>query len=565
MTEKRDGPRAALYCRVSTDEQALSLDGQLRELKEHARAAGLEVVAEVLDRGEKRRTLERPGVERVMDLAEAGQVSEVWAWAWDRYGEYPTPEVWAMELADHGVTLRSLDDGGEGDDAEDMRIIKSLFSRREGRTRVRRSNRGRTDKALRGEVFGGFRSRYGFAFVTAPNGKGRQVNVGYRVDPDQMATVRRVFEMVAEGASLHRVSRTFEEEGLPNPSGGLRWSRTTLRNIVLDDVFRPHGFEEIRAAVPPNVAATLDFGKVYGISWSGRKRSRFASSRGKKRAVYEAPREEWTSVPVDLSGSGLDRATVDRARELVEGNKSPSKAGDRFWELSGGVLRCAECGRAMITYRRAKRGGGHNHYYRCRPSSTVDACENRKSHRAEELEYMATRTFEEYASQGTLLALYDEAVRERHGGDRLHAGMKKRTALAEKLAELGTERRGYLKQNAKGFLSDGELVAMLAEVDEQREAVAVELRASEDEAAEAGRLRAARDALAAYSPVHAEWYEDPDATTPGEYLTLGASREEIRRAYGRYGARFEVDPNGELTLKMELDLGDDALHSVSTT
>lgn len=561
---REDRPKVALYARVSTDVQALSLDGQIRELTDHARAAGLEVAAEVLDRGEKRRTLERPGIDELLDLAATGGLDEVWAWAWDRFGEYPTPEMLALELEDHGVRLRSLDDGGEGDDAEDMRIIKSLFSRREGRTRVRRSARGRTDKALRGEVFGGFRARYGFAFVAASNGKGREVNVGYRVEQDQVAVVRRVFAMVADGASLHAVSRAFEEEGVPNPSGGPRWSRTTLRNLLTDDVFRPHGFEEIRAAVSPNVAATLDPGKVYGISWSGRKRSRFASSRGKKRVVYEAPREEWTAVPVDLSGSGLDRATVDRARERVEGNKSPSKAGDRFWELSGGVLRCAECGRAMITYRRAKKGG-HNHYYRCRPSSTVDACENRKSHRAENLEYLAARTFEEYASQGTLLALYDEAVRERHGVDRMHAGMKRRTALAEKLAELDTERWGHLKQNAKGFLSDGELVAMLAEVDEQREAVAAELRASEDEAAEAGRLRAARDALAAYSPVHAEWYEDPDAITPGEYLTLGAGREEIRRAYSRYGARFEVDPNGELTLKMELDLGNDALQFVSTT
>jgi hypothetical protein len=40
-----------------------------------------------------------------------------------------------------------------------MQVIKSLFARREQRDRVRRSNRGRRDKTLRGEVFGGFRAR----------------------------------------------------------------------------------------------------------------------------------------------------------------------------------------------------------------------------------------------------------------------------------------------------------------------------------------------------------------------------------------------------------------------
>lgn len=554
MTENTGGSKVALYARISTDEQALSLDGQIRELREHARAEGLEVVAEVRDRGEKRRTLERPGVDELLDLAASGAIRQVWSWAWDRFGEYPTPEMLALELQDHGVTLRSLDDGGEGDDAEDMRIIKSLFSRREGRTRVRRSARGRADKALRGEVFGGFRARYGFRFVTAPNGKGREVNVGYGVDPEQMVVVRRVFAMAADGASLHLISRTFEDEGVPNPSGGPRWSRTTLRNILTDDVFRPHSFEEARALVPQMVAATLDPGKTYGISWSGRKRSRFASSRGKKRAVYETDRAEWTAVPVDVSDAGLDRATVDRAREGVEGNRAASSAGDRSWEFSGGILRCASCGRSMHAYRRAKRGGGHNNYYRCRPSSTVDVCPNRRSHPADRLEYLATRTFEYCASRGTLLVPYDRAVEERHGG-RLPDVAKRRSALAEKLAELDTERRGYLKQNARGVLSDGELDAMLAELDEQRRAVAAELRASEDEAEEARRLAAARDALASYSPVHRDWGEDPDAVMPEEFLTLAAGREEIRRAYKRYGAAFTVDPDGRLTLKMELHLG----------
>ena len=38
--------------------------------------------------------------------------------------------------------------------------------------------------------------------------------------------------------------------------------------------------------------------------------------------------------------------------------QSPSSAGDRVWELTGGILRCAECGRAMsVNYIRAKGRG----------------------------------------------------------------------------------------------------------------------------------------------------------------------------------------------------------------
>ncbi len=561
MTANGDRPRVALYLRVSTDEQALSLDGQLRELREHAETRGLEVVGEVSDKGEKRRDPDRPGIERLRDLCSEQRVDEILAWSWDRFGEFPVPEMLAIEFEDFGTVLRSLDDGGEGEDSYELRAIKSLFSRREGRTRVRRSKRGMADKALRGEVFGGFRARFGFRFVKAANGKNREVNVGYEVDPEKMATVRRIFEMAADGASLHRIADELEQGGVPNPSGGPRWSRTTIKNAILDDIYRPHGFEEIAALVPSRVAATLDPEKVYGIHWSGRKRSKFASSKGKARTVYETPREEWIGVPVPLDGSGLNRATVERARARIESNKATSKAGDQVWELSGGVLRCAECGRSMIAYRRARRSGGHWHYYRCRPNSKLDVCANRKSHPAEALAYEAAKMFETYASRGTLLELYDRAIAERQGDRGRRANLKRITMLGERLGVLAKMRRGFQDQQAEGLMTLPELRERLAELEEEKAAISAELSAAEDEAASARRIEAARESLARvawYDPVHAEWEQDVDAVRPNEFLTLAASAEETHRAYRRYGARFEVDRDGTLTLHIEVDLGAEA-------
>ena len=97
--------RVALYARVSSDPQEASLEGQLRELREHAASEGLEVVEEVRDLAEKRHTVEKPGLERLRHLAELGDVEEVWAWEWSRYGAFPVPEVLAVELRDAGVEL----------------------------------------------------------------------------------------------------------------------------------------------------------------------------------------------------------------------------------------------------------------------------------------------------------------------------------------------------------------------------------------------------------------------------------------------------------------------------
>ncbi|CAA9430877.1 hypothetical protein AVDCRST_MAG82-2100 [uncultured Rubrobacteraceae bacterium] len=474
------------------------------------------------------------------------------------------PEQLSIMLAADGVALRALDDAGEGEDAEDMRVIKSLFSRRDQRDRSRKSRRGKRDKARRGEVLGAaLQPRYGFEYVRNERGKA----VAYAVDPEKMKHVRRIFTMLAEGASIHEVSREFEQGGMPAPSGGASWSRTTIRNMVVEDVYRPHAYEELTGMVPADVLAGLDPEKVYGISWFGKRKTSYTPGK-KSRKVEVAPREDWIAVPVCLDGSGLEYGTVDRARAAVKDNRPTSKAGDQVWELSG-VLFCGECGRRMIAYRRATQNvdypSGYYHYYRCRPSSTLAQCQNRRSHRAEQLEHQAAMTFGQYASRETLLELYDKAVEERESRTGLRDSLERHAALSEKLSELELERRGYLRQNARGVLPDSDLDAMLAELDEQREAVAAEFRASEDRAAEAERLRTARDTLmASYDPVHAEWYEDPDAVTPDIYLSISAKPEEVRRAYRRYGTRFELSADGTLTLRLKLDLSTEPLHSERT-
>ena len=300
----------------------------------------------------------------------------------------------------------------------------------------------------------------------------------------------------------------------------------------------------------------------FGIAWYGRTRSRYVSTRSKRRKVEQAPRSEWVAIPVSLEGSSLERAKVEAARASVADNRASARVGDRdCWELSRGFLRCAACGRSMSAYRRKKTGGGALYYYRCQPPSAAHACANRKSHLAEQLEYEATRLFEQYADLGVLLELYDEALRKEEETGASGA-LKRHAALVEKHSELEAARRGYLCQNARGVLPDPELDQMLADVDEQREAITAELADVEDRASVAQRMRTARDSLAAsYNPVHGEWYEDPDAIQPGEVLTFAARPEEIRRTYRCYGARFEVDGEGTLTLQLSLGLDGGALHS----
>src|SRR3712207_7512263 len=88
------GPsRAILYARVSTDEQArsgYSLAQQLEALRQHAAKEGYEVPEEVSDPGQSGASLERPGMDRVRNLVQAGDVSVVLAQDRDRFAREPS-------------------------------------------------------------------------------------------------------------------------------------------------------------------------------------------------------------------------------------------------------------------------------------------------------------------------------------------------------------------------------------------------------------------------------------------------------------------------------------------
>jgi hypothetical protein len=89
---------------------------------------------------------------------------------------------------------------------------------------------------------------------------------GYEVDPEQMAVVRRIFDMVgAEGKTLHAARKILDREGVPTPGRARYWSTYFTRSVIRDDVYRPHTYAEVRELVAPDVALRLDLAKRYGI------------------------------------------------------------------------------------------------------------------------------------------------------------------------------------------------------------------------------------------------------------------------------------------------------------
>jgi hypothetical protein len=180
-------------------------------------------------------------------------------------------------------------------------------------------------------------------------------------------------------------------------------------------------------------------------------------------------------------------------------------------------------------------------------------CSNRGSHHAEHLEHKAGALFDAHVGGGQLLELYDKAAEEHDRRRGLRGSPERRAELAKRLAELELERKGYLRQNARGVLSDTKLDAMLVELDEGREQITAELRAAEDATSKQRERKAARGLVKALAD-------------QGQYYLL-RSGEQWRRDCRQLGTRFEVDAQGTLKLRLSLDLSPPpaALHPERTS
>jgi len=504
------GPkRAILYARVSTDEQArsgYSLAQQLEALREYAIREGYEVLEEVSDPGQSGASLERPGMDRVRDLVAAGGVSVVLAQDRDRFTREPAYHyLLKREFEEHGTKIRALNDrGDESPEGELTDGILDQLAKFERAKTAERTRRGKLRKAREGRIIGGHTPGYGFCYNANRD--------GYEVEPQNMAVVRRIFEMVgAGGESIYGVCRTLEREGIPSPKGNRVWPKPTVKDIIRDDTYRTLDYGQMQDLVvegllTADVLARLDRKKRYGVWWFNRahkteKRVAVETPYGReyktRSKTVARPRSEWIAVPVPESG--IPPELVDAARDAIKDNRSTSRAGRRIFDLSGGVLFCSDCGRRMIgTSVLDPKTGRRYFYYECTRLRNADSrrCVAKiRRVRADVLEpriwrFVSGLLLEPGRLRGGLEAMIEEEERTSRGDPDREAKL-----WHDKLQEAERMRSGYQDLAARGLLTYEELQEKLAALEETRFTARRELESLKGRRERLEDLKRDRDAL----------------------------------------------------------------------
>jgi site-specific DNA recombinase len=339
---------AAIYARVSSDQQRQenTIASQTASLIEFSQQHELEVPKEWVleDEGYSGATLERPGLERVRDLAAEGQIQVVLAYSPDRLSrKYAYQILLIEEFARHGVETLFVN-SPPGNSPEDQLLVQfqGMIAEYERAQILERSRRGKRHRAHTGEVSVMSGAPYGYRYIR----KTKEALAAYIIDEAEARVVRRVYEMyTVEGLSIAEITRRLNREGIPPRRAG-RWERSVVWGILRNPAYR-------------GVAC---FGKT---RLSPRAQMRPQRRRGittpSNTAGHQRPREEWIEIPVPAL---VTEESFARAQELLSHNKIRSLRRTIAPSVVQGLVGCAKCGYAL-SRTSTQTSARKIHYYKC--------------------------------------------------------------------------------------------------------------------------------------------------------------------------------------------------------
>ena len=460
----------AIYARVSSEQQREenTIASQTASLIEFAQAHDLEVPKEWVfeDEGYSGATLERPGLERVRDLAAEGQIQVVLAYSPDRLSrKYAYQILLIEELARQGVETLFVK-APQGASAEDQLLVQfqGMIAEYERAQILERSRRGKRHRAHSGEVSVMSGAPYGYRYIR----KTDEAPAAYTVLEAEARVVQRIYEMyTVEGLSIGEMTRRINAEGIPTRKASARWERSTVWAILRNSAYRGVAcFGKTRVSARTRVIRPL------------RRRGVITPS---TTAGHERPREEWIEIPVPALVSE-DRFA--RAQELLQENKIRSRRRTIEPSVVQGLVSCQKCGYAFsrVSTRTSAR---KIHYYKCIGSDGWrklggPICDNRRLVRQDLLDQIVWAEVIRLLEDPTLIQ--QELDRRLAAARSCDPTQKREQSLQRELTHVGKGVERLLNAYQEALLSIEQLRERMPALRQREQTLRAELQAIADQA-----------------------------------------------------------------------------------
>jgi site-specific DNA recombinase len=221
--------RIAGYARVSTDKQAdsgVSLEDQQHKIRAMAVVHGGELVEMIVDAGESAKTLDRPGMIRLLALVDSRSVDVVIIAKLDRITRSVKDLAELLErFQKRGVALVSVAESLDTSSAAGRLVLNIMASVSQWE---REAIGERTASAIR------YKRSALQVFNHCPYGWKRNGKSLVAVEEEQ-TVIRKIRQMRTAGRKLQGIANDLNASGVPTKTGKL-WQATSIRNVLVSQM-----------------------------------------------------------------------------------------------------------------------------------------------------------------------------------------------------------------------------------------------------------------------------------------------------------------------------------------
>ena len=225
--------RAAIYCRVSTEEQVggWSLEGQLDACRSYCERNGYRVTRRLMEQGSGMHG-DREGFQHIIQAALQGKYDVLVVWNRDRFGRDPiTNAFYERLLKDAGIRLEATDTGRQDTSPfqEFANLVLDGAKRLEVQETARRLRLGKESAAQRGS----YPTRPPFGYVRDPDTRKLVLH------RQKAAVVRRIFDLYLNGWAAEAIGQE------------VSWSRRCIERRLSQPAYKGEAhYKEFLVPVP---------------------------------------------------------------------------------------------------------------------------------------------------------------------------------------------------------------------------------------------------------------------------------------------------------------------------
>lgn len=341
MIEKEKEYRAALYCRLSSDDAYLGESGSIKTqralLTQYCKENNIPVYDVYTDDGFSGTNFERPAFKRMLNDLESHKANLVIVKDLSRFGrEYAQMgmyiendfEDWNIRFISIGENIDTLN----GTD-EILMPITNVINSQYAKECSRKTKQAHRALAKEGKFIG---SRAPFGYIKDPKDRHHLL-----VDEEAASVVRSIFKMFCDGIGYVRMTKILREKKILNPQAYF--------NKNNPDYYKSDYWRQNFDWHATSIRVILNNPVYLGQTTFGRTKVK-GKTKKKKVATDES---EWIVVE-NTHEPIIDKETWNLAHDIMKNRRRETKSGET--QMFAGFVKCSDCGSALNVSRNAKTG-----------------------------------------------------------------------------------------------------------------------------------------------------------------------------------------------------------------